>query len=45
VILAATRRNQAIHDLLTRLDCTKSAIRAKALPGQYINPRGGEGQA
>ena len=38
VILAATRRNQAVHDLLT-----KSTVQirdpAKALPGQYVNER------
>ena len=38
VILAATRRNQAVHDLLT-----KSTVQirdpAKALPGQYLSER------
>ena len=40
VTLAATRRNQAVHDLLT-----KSTVQirdpAKALPGQYVNERNG----
>jgi uncharacterized RDD family membrane protein YckC len=40
VTLAATRRNQAVHDLLT-----KSTVQirnpAKALPGQYVNERTG----
>lgn len=40
VTLAATRRNQAVHDLLT-----KSTVQirnpAKALPGQYVNERDG----
>ncbi|MCA6115566.1 RDD family protein [Bradyrhizobium sp. WSM 1738] len=40
VTLAATHRNQAVHDLLT-----KSTVQirdpAKALPGQYVNERNG----
>jgi len=40
VILMATRRNQAVHDILT-----KSTVQirdpAKALPGQYVNERDG----
>jgi uncharacterized RDD family membrane protein YckC len=38
VILAATRRNQAIHDLLTR-STVQLRDPAKALPGQYITER------
>jgi uncharacterized RDD family membrane protein YckC len=38
VILAATRRNQAIHDLLTR-STVQIRDPAKALPGQYITER------
>jgi uncharacterized RDD family membrane protein YckC len=38
VILAATRRNQAIHDLLTR-STVQIRNPAKALPGQYITER------
>jgi len=39
VILAATRRNQAIHDLLTR-STVQIRDPAKALPGQYITAGG-----
>jgi uncharacterized RDD family membrane protein YckC len=39
VILAATRRNQAVHDLLTR-STVQIRDPAKALPGQYITERG-----
>jgi len=35
VILAATRRNQAIHDLMTR-STVQIRDPAKALPGQYV---------
>jgi uncharacterized RDD family membrane protein YckC len=38
VILAATRRNQAVHDLLTR-STVQIRDPAKALPGQYIAER------
>ena len=38
VVLAATRRNQAIHDLLTR-STVQIRDPAKALPGQYITER------
>jgi uncharacterized RDD family membrane protein YckC len=38
VILAATRRNQAIHDLLTR-STVQIRDPAKARPGQYITER------
>ncbi len=38
VILAATRRNQAVHDLLTR-STVQVRDAAKALPGQYIAER------
>jgi uncharacterized RDD family membrane protein YckC len=38
VILAATRRNQALHDLLTR-STVQIRDPAKALPGQYIAER------
>src|SRR6266702_8614028 len=38
VILAATRRNQAIHDLLTR-STVQIRSAAKARPGQYITER------
>jgi hypothetical protein len=38
VILAATRRNQAVHDLLTR-STVQIRDPAKALPGQYITER------
>jgi hypothetical protein len=38
VILAATRRNQAVHDLLTG-STVQIRDRAKALPGQYIVER------
>lgn len=38
VILAATRRNQAIHDLLTR-STVQMRSAAKARPGQYITER------
>jgi uncharacterized RDD family membrane protein YckC len=38
VILAATRRNQAIHDLLTR-STVQIRDPAKALPGQYVTER------
>jgi RDD family len=38
VILAATRRNQAIHDLLTK-STVQIRDTAKALPGQYIIER------
>ena len=37
-ILAATRRNQAVHDLLTR-STVQIRDPAKALPGQYITER------
>jgi uncharacterized RDD family membrane protein YckC len=39
VILAATRRNQAIHDLMTR-STVQIRDPAKALPGQYVTERG-----
>ena len=38
VILAATRRNQAVHDLLTR-STVQIRDPAQALPGQYITER------
>jgi len=38
VVLAATRRNQAIHDLLTR-STVQIRDAAKARPGQYITER------
>ena len=38
VILAATRRNQAVHDLLTR-STVQIRDPAKAFPGQYITER------
>lgn len=38
VILAATRRNQAVHDLLTR-STVQIRDPAKALPGQYVTER------
>ena len=38
VILAATRRNQAIHDLLTR-STVQIRSAAKARPGQYVTER------
>src|SRR6266568_4779370 len=38
VILAATRRNQAVHDLLTR-STVQIRSAAKARPGQYIAER------
>jgi uncharacterized RDD family membrane protein YckC len=38
VILAATRRNQAVHDLLTR-STVQIRNAAKARPGQYITER------
>src|ERR1700687_5941295 len=38
VILAATRRNQAVHDLITR-STVQIRDPAKALPGQYITER------
>jgi uncharacterized RDD family membrane protein YckC len=38
VILAATRRNQAIHDMLTR-STVQIRNPAKALPGQYVTER------
>jgi uncharacterized RDD family membrane protein YckC len=38
VILAATRRNQAVHDLLTR-STVQIRDPARALPGQYIAER------
>ncbi|MEH2623084.1 putative RDD family membrane protein YckC [Bradyrhizobium sp. AZCC 1719] len=38
VVLAATRRNQAIHDLLTR-STVQIRDPAKALPGQYVSER------
>ena len=38
VILAATRRNQAVHDLLTR-STVQIRDPEKALPGQYITER------
>jgi uncharacterized RDD family membrane protein YckC len=38
VILAATRRNQAVHDLITR-STVQIRDPAKALPGQYVTER------
>jgi uncharacterized RDD family membrane protein YckC len=38
VILAATRRNQAVHDLLTR-STVQIRDPARALPGQYVTER------
>jgi uncharacterized RDD family membrane protein YckC len=38
VVLAATRRNQAIHDMLTR-STVQIRDPAKALPGQYVTER------
>lgn len=38
VILAATRRNQAVHDLLTRSTVQIRDL-ARALPGQYVTER------
>jgi uncharacterized RDD family membrane protein YckC len=38
VVLAATRRNQAIHDLLTR-STVQIRDATKALPGQYVTER------
>jgi uncharacterized RDD family membrane protein YckC len=40
VVLSATRRNQAIHDLMTR-STVQIRDPAKALPGQYVTERGG----
>ena len=38
VVLAATRRNQAVHDLLTR-STVQIRDPARALPGQYVTER------